>query len=185
MKTFISLMIVVALALFSLWLQDLFKETPIVRLKKDEHFPDYFLENFTITRMNEDGQPAYILEADRLEHFADDDTADLLRPVIEFRGNADDWTISARRATIMPNRTVIHLYDNVKVRRQNPNNRRPLSIDTDYLKINTESKIAETDRPAHLKMDNMELDTIGMVFDNSQGILKLNSDVKGSYAPAN
>ena len=183
MRTFISLIIVVTLALLSLWFQELFKETPIIKAKKDSHFPDYFMENFSLTSLNQQGEPAYIVNGQRLEHFADDNSAELQQPVIEFRSDQGHWSISANRATIYADETVIHLYENVQLRRMAGDNRNPLSIDTEYLKIHTEDKIAETDQLAHLKTGDLELDTQGMVFDNRQGILKLLSEVKGRYAP--
>ena len=183
MRTFISLIIVITLALFSLWFQNLFKETPIIKAKKDSHFPDYFMENFSITNLNQQGDPAYILNARRLEHFADDNSAELQQPVIEFRGK-DQWSISAKRAIIYADQTVIHFYENVQLRRTASKTRGPLSIDTEYLKIHTENKTAETDQLAHLKTGDLELHSLGMVFDNRQGILKLKSTVNGQYAPA-
>ncbi len=184
MKTFISLIIVFLIAVFSFWLQDIFKEAPIIKTKEDAHFPDYFMENFTITSMNENGQPAYILNAKRMEHFSDDDSAEFENPYIEFKDSNGNWSISAKRAHIVGDKNIIHLYNEVKVRRSISDTRGPLDIDTDYLKINTESEIAETHKLAHLKTKDVELDTLGMVFDNKQGILKLMSQVKGSYAPA-
>ena len=68
MRTFISLIIVITLALFSLWFQNLFKETPIIKAKKDSHFPDYFMENFSITNLNQQGDPAYILNLSEARH---------------------------------------------------------------------------------------------------------------------
>jgi lipopolysaccharide export system protein LptC len=184
MKTFITILVVVTLALLSIWLQDLFKETPIIRVEKDKHFPDYFLENFNIVSLDENGQPAYMVTASRLDHYADDDSAELQHPLIEFVGDGNDWSISAQRAIIAADKTIIHLYDQVEVKRIGNAQQRDLNIATDYLKIHTDSKIAETDRPARIRTSDLELDTIGMVFDNSQGILKLMSQVKGTYEPA-
>ena len=71
----------------------------------------------------------------------------------------------------------------MQVRRSSSDARGQLAIDTDYLRINTDMKIAETDKPAHVKTDELELDTVGILFDNRQGILKLKSRVRGRYDP--
>jgi lipopolysaccharide export system protein LptC len=184
MKAHISLIIVLALALLSWWFQDFLQDTPIITVKKDEHFPDYFMENFTVTSMNDQGQPAYILQAKKMEHFADDDSTDIYQPLIQFKDANGDWSISAQKAQILKDKNIIHLYQKVKVHRLQSKTRTPLSIETRYLSINTETKIAETDELAHLKTQNLELDTRGMVFDNKQGILKLKSSIKGTYEPA-
>lgn len=185
MRTFISLLLVISLALFSLWFQDLFKAPDITRQQADQHFPDYFMENFSVTNMNKQGQPAYILTAARLDHFADDDSAELKQPVFEFRGDKDHWRISAQRASIRDNRDVIHFYDNVQLTRVGNEQQGPMRIDTEYLKIDTQRKTAETDQPALLKTRDLELNTVGMVLDNNEGILKLNAQVRGQYAPLN
>lgn len=184
MRISITLIIVIVLALLSIWLQDLFQDTPMVQVRKDEHFPDYFMENFTITSMNEKGEPAYILKASKLEHFADDDSAELIQPLIQFKEDRGDWSISAERAHFLGNENIIHLYESVKIVRAGTDSRGPLSIFTDYLTINTDTQIARTDRLAHIKTRDAELDSEGMVFDNRQGILQLLSRVRGTYVVA-
>jgi lipopolysaccharide export system protein LptC len=181
MRTTVSLIIVLMLALLSLWLQDAFKDVPIITAKKDTHFPDYFMENFSVTKMNASGQADYILQASRMNHFADDDSSELIHPVIEFKENQGDWSVSANRAVFMRQQNIIHLYTNVQIRRAGSDSNSPLSIDTDYLQIDTENQTAETDKLSHIKTGELELDTKGMVFDNRQGILKLLSDVRGIY----
>lgn len=183
MRTTTSLIIVILLALLSWWLQDFWKETPIVRTVKDEHFPDYFMENFSITNMDRQGQPAYILTARRLDHFADDDSTEILQPHIVFKEAKGDWSISAERAHILKQNNIIHLYNNVTIVRTASDTQQPLSITTEYLKVHTDNKIAETDKLAHIKTTQLELDTTGMVFDNNNGILKLLSKVNGRYEP--
>ncbi|MDH5483862.1 MAG: LPS export ABC transporter periplasmic protein LptC [Gammaproteobacteria bacterium] len=181
MRTSISLIIVLILALFSLWLQEAFKDVPIIAPKKDKHFPDYFMENFSLTKMNTAGQPDYILQARKMKHFADDDSSELDYPVIEFKQDQGDWSVSANSAVFMRQENIILLYTNVRIRRAGSASNAPLSIDTGYLKIHTENQLAETDQLAHIKTGALALDTKGMVFDNRQGILKLLSDVRGIY----
>lgn len=181
MRTTTGLIIFFVLALLSWWLQDLWQETPIVKTIKDQHFPDYFMENFTITNMNKKGQPDYILSASRLEHFADDDSTEIMQPHIVFKETEGDWSISASRAQILQKDKTIHLYDSVNINREASPERPPLTITTDYLKVDTDNKLAETDRLAHIQSQQLELKTMGMVFDGNKGILKLLSQVKGRY----
>ena len=39
------------------------------------HDPDYYIENFVATGLDENGQRRFVLKADRMAHFPDDDTA--------------------------------------------------------------------------------------------------------------
>ncbi|MDH5764538.1 MAG: LPS export ABC transporter periplasmic protein LptC [Gammaproteobacteria bacterium] len=181
MRTTTSLIIILILALASWWLKDFWQETPIVKTIKNEHFPDYFMENFTITNMNRQGEPDYILSASRLDHFADDDSTEIIKPHIIFKEEDGDWSISAQRARILKKTNIIHLYDEVQIIRVASVAQQPLTIKTDYLKVQPDHKIAETDRLAYIKTQQLELKTTGMIFDNNKGILKLLSNVKGSY----
>jgi len=141
------------------------------------------MENFSVTQLNDKGQIAYVLEARRMQQFADDDSSEIESPLINFKDDKGEWSIAAQRALILNDKKTIHLYDQVEVRRGSSDARGPLAIDTDYLRINTDLKIAETDKPAHVKTNELELDTLGILFDNRQGILKLKSRVRGRYAP--
>ena len=183
MKTYISLAIVLSLALLSWWFQDFIQQTPIIEQKKDAHFPDYFMQNFTTTSMNEKGQAVYILQASRMEHFADDDSIDIYKPLIQFKDTKGNWSISANKAQILKNKNIIHLHENVKVLRSASTTRDALSIETEYLQVDTDTQIAKTEAATHLKTQNFELDTQGVVFDNKKGILKLTSNIKGIHVP--
>ncbi|MDQ1363658.1 MAG: lipopolysaccharide export system protein LptC [Pseudomonadota bacterium] len=184
MKAFASLSIVIVLALFTLWLQDAFRETPLVPGARQKHFPDYFMEDFSLTQMNEQGLPAYVLRASRLQHYSDNNSSEITAPFIEIHDRQGDWSVTARRAVVYGETDIIHFYDDVKIRREKTPQREELAIDTSYLKIDAPKKIAETDQPTHIRSGRLELDTRGMLFDNSRDILKLTSSVKGHYAPS-
>ena len=65
----------------SLWLQYGILEEPQEYVDgKSRHDPDYYIENFTAVGMDEKGKRKYILEAERLVHYPDDDTALLDNP---------------------------------------------------------------------------------------------------------
>ena len=75
------------LGLLGIWLQaEILHEKPEKQDFSNRHDPDYYIENFTAIGMDETGERKYVLEAERLAHFPDDDTALLDNPhVIEFR----------------------------------------------------------------------------------------------------
>ena len=49
---------------------------------KTRHDPDYTIEDFTTTVMNEEGRRRYILAATRLIHYGDDGSSDLEQPYL-------------------------------------------------------------------------------------------------------
>lgn len=184
MRTYYTLAIFIIIAVISYWFRQDITQLPETDKKSDAHFPDYFMENFSVTSMNEQGQPEYILKARKMLHFADDDRAELEQPFIGITRNDSNITLNAKRAIYIEEENTVHLHDNVVIHRAASATQGELSIYTDYLKINSESHIAETDLPARVKTTEAELNTIGLIFDNMQGTLKLKSQVKGIYEAA-
>ena len=69
------------LGLLSTWLQfGIIEQEQAVFDGKERHDPDYYVENFTAVGMDENGQRRYVLEAERMVHYPDDDTALLDNP---------------------------------------------------------------------------------------------------------
>ena len=183
MKTFISLSIVMVFALLTLWLQNAFKDTTLMPVAKQKHFPDYFMDGFSVQQMDKDGEPAYVLTADRLQHFSDSDNSEVQLPRIEIHDLRGNWSVVAKRAVVYGGSDIIQLYEQVKIRRQGTPQQPTLAIDTSYLKIDPNKKLAETTQPTHITSGTLVLDSQGMVFDSNRDILKLTSNVRGSYAP--
>ncbi len=181
MRTYITLAIFIVITIASFWLKQDVEKTPDTKELPDQHFPDYFMENFTITNMNEQGQPEYVLKAKKMLHFSDDDSAELEQPFLNFTQADSNITLRASRAVLLQKDNLIHLHDNVIIRRAASKTQSELSIYTNYLKIDTQTQVAETDLAARVKTPEAELNTIGLIFDNIQGTLKLKSQVKGVY----
>jgi lipopolysaccharide export system protein LptC len=78
--------ILTCLGLLSVWLQfGIIEEQPVSFDSGERHDPDYYIENFTAVGMDEQGQRRYVLEAERMVHYPDDDTALLDNPhVVEY-----------------------------------------------------------------------------------------------------
>jgi lipopolysaccharide export system protein LptC len=72
--------------LFGIMLQNaMIEDEPEIQTYNDRHDPDYYIENFTATGLDKNGQRKFVIEAERMAHFPDDDTALLDFPhVIEF-----------------------------------------------------------------------------------------------------
>ena len=85
-ETLLYIAILGLIGLFGIWLQNsMLEEQPEERDYKNRHDPDYYIENFTATGMDKNGQRRFVLEAERMAHFPDDDTALLDKPhVIEY-----------------------------------------------------------------------------------------------------
>jgi len=181
MRKYITLILLIIVAALSLWFEKDSDKKPDTDSQSDRRFPDYFLENFSITGLNKQGLPGYTLKARKMLHFADDDSAELEAPLLTFNDAENNFTLRANNALFSQKDNTFILSNNVVIHRAATKTRSELSIYTDYLKIDTESRIAETDRAARVKTREAELNTVGLIFDDIQGILKLKSQVKGVY----
>lgn len=110
--------IVGVLAGITAWMQsDLLEETTNQQqIATESHDPDYYIENFYAVGMDTDGNRQYVLEAERMVHFPDDDTALLDKPhVIQYEPERAPTHIYSETGWISANGDEVILTGNVRV----------------------------------------------------------------------
>ncbi len=104
------------IGLLSIWLQTELVEEEVTTNYLGRHDPDYYMENFTAKGMNEDGIKSFLLEAERLAHFPDDDTALLDSPhLVQYPENQAPRHIFADSGWISAGGDEILMTGNVKI----------------------------------------------------------------------
>jgi lipopolysaccharide export system protein LptC len=105
------------LGMLSLWLQyGLVEDQPVTFDGRERHDPDYYIENFTAVGMGEDGKRHYIVEAERLVHYPDDDTALLDNPhIVQFEPGAAPRHTYSESGWVSSDGNEVLLTGNVKV----------------------------------------------------------------------
>ena len=100
----------------SLWLQmNFLKPTLPQNGTVISHEPDYYIHKFTATGRDANGI-AYVLEAKRLAHFPDDNTALLDEPrLVQYEQDTSSRTTSSDSGLVYENGTKILLRGNVQV----------------------------------------------------------------------
>jgi len=100
-----------------MWLQySLIEDPPPLVEDINQHDPDYYVENFTAVGMDIDGQRRYVLEAERLAHYPDDDTALLDYPhIIQYQVGVSPRHTYAESGWMAPSGDEILLSGNVRV----------------------------------------------------------------------
>ena len=100
MKTRITNLLPIVLMLFlaalTLWLRITMEEPGTNGKDPHRHDPDAIIDKLTVTRLDERGVAQYRLTANRMLHFADDDTTELAAP------RWSSWA-KARRSPLPPN----------------------------------------------------------------------------------
>lgn len=85
-ETLLYIGILGVIGLFGIYLQTtLMEDEPEYLDYNERHDPDYYIENFIATGLDKNGQRRFVIKADRMAHFPDDDTALFDQPhVIEY-----------------------------------------------------------------------------------------------------
>lgn len=109
------------LGLLSIWLQfGIIEQEQVVFDGDERHDPDYYIENFTAVGMDEKGRRRYVLEAERLVHYPDDDTALLDNPhIIQYEDDAPPRHTYSESGWVSSDGNEVLLTGNVRVI-QNP-----------------------------------------------------------------
>lgn len=145
----------------------------------DPHYIDIFIRDFTITTMNDNGEPAYILKAKRLEHYNDSDYAVIDEPDIQLIQGDHRWVISANAGEIDDANQRITLRGQVVLLQQDK--QLPIRLETEQLEINTRQQIAISTQTVSITQQGFNLQSKGMILNNATGQLELLDSVKGSY----
>ncbi len=122
----------------SIWLQlGLLEDPKSQPIPGDSrHDPDYYVENFTATGVDETGQNRYVLEAERMVHFPDDDTALLDKPhIIQYKDGLAPRHSYSDSGWVAPGGDEVLLTGNVRVIEGHATNDAGGVMTTEKLKI--------------------------------------------------
>lgn len=152
--------------------------------KKTRHEPDYYMEQFELTSLNELGEPAYRLDADNMLHYPDDDSATLERPhLVVFRGEKEFWDIRAESGLVTNSGESVLLQGEVIILRINSDHPQALEVHTSDLMVRPQEKFAETAAAVTIKDQRGVTRAVGMWADLNQRRVELLSNVRGDYVP--
>lgn len=176
------LLLMLALAAGSLWLERAAQPPESDNSGKKRHDPDFIAEDFGITKMSATGRPEYILSAKRMLHFPDDDTTYILAPhLVQRHDDAAPIDIGADRGLVSGDGNETKFFGNVAVVREAGRGRPELRIQTEYLQILPDRDLALTDKPVVITEGRSRLSGVGMEFNNRTRQFKLQSKVRGTF----
>lgn len=141
----------------------------------------------TTTHFKENGQISYTFNAQRLEHYRDENENPKIftlvdDPVLIIYQNDEPWFVRAKKGKINTISQQIELWQNVSV---NHTTRDGITtnIFTARLDIDPIKKFAQTQEPVRITSDKVEMRGIGMTADLIEQELRLLSKVIGTYDP--
>jgi lipopolysaccharide export system protein LptC len=132
------------------WLQQQ-DETPGPNKSARERRPDYRIDNFSATQMDESGEPHRRLSAVELRHYPDDDSNEIESPRLTlFEQSGPPWLVRSETAWVSGDGNLIRLHGEVFIDREPGARTRPVHIKTREVLLKRDEDYAETDQPVRI-----------------------------------
>ena len=147
------------------------------------HTPDYYLEGFTATTMNDKGRPSQRLRAKKMIHYPDDDSTELWEPKLTlYDEERPPWRVKSEMGWVSGDGEVLLLQGEVKIDRSEIPGVRPMHITTRDLRVQPKDNYIETDAEVQSHSGKNRLDAVGMqAWFNKPVRIKLLANVRGYY----
>jgi LPS export ABC transporter protein LptC len=145
----------------------------------------YYVRGARLLGTDEQGRVTVTIRADRLDEVPNEERLQLEGVAIDY-APADEtaWSISAASASTPKDGSLLELTGDVEVRSVPTNGAQPQTILTQTLRFWPETSTIESDASVQLHVgDSVRLRGTGLHTDLKGHILKLESDVHGTFAP--
>jgi lipopolysaccharide export system protein LptC len=181
----VSIALLATLTAYSYYLTELARrDDPAAGARPPAHEPDYFVERFSLTRTDRQGEPTFRLWAERAVHFPDDDSSEFTQPrLVSLDPTRPRVTLTAREGRTTGRGEQTLLKDEVRVVREAGPEAPALRLSTEALTVFSETETARTDLPVRIERGGAVLTGVGMEFDNRWGTLQLRERVQVHWPP--
>jgi lipopolysaccharide export system protein LptC len=140
---------------------------------------DYAMTHFTMTIMDENGQPARVIKGQKMAHYPEDDSTKITLPIAQFiQAQEDTWVVSSKRGETTGKGNNILLLDNVVLTRKDNNE---VQLHTTKLNLDTVKNTAYTDAAVKMISPYGETNSVGLHATLDEKTINLHSRVKGQY----
>ena len=186
MTRMFPLLLMLALAGLSFWLERTVREEEGVHPSLRRHDPDYIVDNLAHTRFNAQGVVESTLAAAKMLHYPDDDSTDLVAPrVVQTKPDEPRVTVTADRGALSQDGEEVFLYDNVLLVRDAGPDRPEARMRTSFLHVVRGRSVIRSDRDVVFTEEGRELSGRGMEYHNDSRELFLRERVRGRFEPKN
>lgn len=182
LTTWFPFLLLAVLAALTFWLDQAVQPQADTRNGLARHDPDYIIDGLTAMTMAPNGDIKQTLAAEKLIHYPDNDSTHLRMPkFVSLTSPKAPLTITSLEALVSKDGNDVFFKDDVRVTRGAYANRSELVVNTSYLHVIPDKNIAETDKPVTITDANTIVKSIGLELNNETRILKLESQVRGTY----
>lgn len=149
------------------------------------HDPDYVIDNFTATSLDEQGKIRFVMSAKKMWHYPDDDSTHMEAPRLEsFTAEHPPLRMSAQDGEVSRKGDDVFLRNEVKIVRPAYADKSELTFNTNYLHVIPDKDTADTDQAVTLVDARTTVNAVGMELDNRARTIKFLSHVNTVYEPA-
>lgn len=175
----LSVLLTGGLAVGSYWLaQQARLSDPVTR--QLGHDIDYTADQITLTRMDETGRAQYVVDATKLIHFADDDSAELTRPkMVGAKIGRPEMRVRADLGKTTSEGQEVRLYGNVVLVRQPWKGAPELVAKSAYMLAFPEREVVSTDQTIDVTQGGSQVTANAMQYDNGTQKLQLDGGKGG------
>ena len=167
------------------WLSQQVLPLPPAPDSSKRHDPDFIVSKFSATTLNEQGTPRFMVAAQKMLHYPDDDSTHLQAPrLTSLSADRPALYASANSGTISGKGDEIFLHDEVKLVRAASSKQSELVFTTSYLHVIPDREWAGTDQPVSMVDARNRINAIGMQLDNKARVIKLLAQVSSDHEPA-
>ena len=181
--TALPLLLLGSLAGLTFWLSQASELPEEINTGRLRHDPDYFIENFSLRKLDPQGVLHYSLIAKRMEHYPDDESTSVDQPrLTQTRPGRPNLVISAETGKLNSDASEVRLYRNVRVERSASPKQEAMVATTSELLALPDEERARTEQPVHIVQGKSKLDGTGMDLDNAARQFNLHDRVSGQFA---
>lgn len=179
----VSVGLLLTLAAGSYYLAEIAQRFVMPGLAQDTtDIADAFGENVLLLRLNDRGEPAFRMSADRMEHFRRSDTTRYTRPTMVSLDPAQPRvTVTALRGQSVRESQETLLEGSVQLDRPGTAIDPPMQIRTEFARVFSDREVAITDRPVVVTRGQSTLTGTGMEFNNRARTLRVDSEARGVW----
>lgn len=184
LRSWLPLLPLLLLLAATYWLNLQVQSAASVAKKSQRHDPDYIIDNFTATTLDEQGKIRFVMSATKMLHYPDDDTTHLEAPrVVSLSAERPPLRMSAQNGEISRKGEEIFLRNDVVIVRPAYENRSELTFTSNYLRVLPNKDLITSNQPVTMIDARTNLKAIGMELDNKARTIKFLSQVKTVYVP--
>lgn len=183
LRAWLPLLPLVLLLAATYWLNQQVQPLPQIQ-SQQRHDVDYIVDGFSAITLNMQGQPRFIVSAEKMWHYPDDDTTHLQMPQLtSLYADRPPILTSAQTGMISRKGDEVFLYDEVRVLRPATGAIEEQRFATDYLRVVPDRDWAETDQSVVMTSRRGIIRAVGMELDNKTRTAKLLSRVRATHEP--